>query len=137
MHVHISEVVSFSACIYRPYLWPQTQLSTSKGTALCSTFSDDDSPLPNNKKLNLSASARERRNEELRRLSRSDDVVIGKTSAKADAKDYALDPARTEAEYRRDCDEDYANPDDLSHDNLDSSWTDANFALAPIRSGTA
>ena len=45
--------------------------------------------------------------------------------------------ARNEAEYRRDCDEDYANPDDLSHDNLDSSWTDANFALAPIRSGTA
>ena len=69
---------------------------------MCSTFSDDDSPLPNNnknKKINLSASARERRNEELRRLSRSDDVVIGKTSARADAKDYALDPDRTEAEY--------------------------------------
>ena len=76
---------------------------------MCSTFSDDDnqsssnsnssSSSSNSKKLNLSASARERRNEELRRLSRSDDVVIGKTSAKADAKDYALDPDRTESEY--------------------------------------
>ena len=72
---------------------------------MCSTFSDDDSPSSNSssknnkKNLNLSASARERRNEELRRLTRSDDVVIGKTSAKADANDYALDPDRTESEY--------------------------------------
>ena len=75
MHVHILEVVSFSACTYRSYLSQKTNIGTSiRSTALCSTFSDGDSPSSNSssknnkKNLNLSASARERQNEELRRL---------------------------------------------------------------------
>jgi len=48
---------------------------------------------------NLSASSRERRNEDLRRLSRRDEVVIGKTSARPDARDYDLDPSETERQW--------------------------------------
>jgi len=53
------------------------------------------------KKKNLSASERERRDEERRRRERKEDVVIGKTSAKKGAKDFALDPKGTEQEYLR------------------------------------
>jgi len=100
----ISDVLSFSSCNHRPYISAQTKTSTitRSTTALSSSADDSNSPAnssSNNNKLNLSASARERRNEELRRASRSDEVVIGKTSAKADAKDYALDPDLTEREW--------------------------------------
>jgi len=50
---------------------------------------------------NLSSSDRERRDEENRRKKRKDDVVIGKTSAKKGATDYALDPEATEQEFLR------------------------------------
>jgi hypothetical protein len=52
-------------------------------------------------KKNISASDRERRDEEQRRSERKEDVVIGKTSAKKGASDYALDPKATEQEYLR------------------------------------
>lgn len=95
------EVLAFSTHNGRPYLLKHTTRPITS-TALRSSSSDDDgnsNNLPDNNKLNLSTSARERRNEELRRLSRTDDVVIGKTSAKANAKDYALDPDQTEREW--------------------------------------
>jgi tetratricopeptide (TPR) repeat protein len=52
-------------------------------------------------KKNLSASDRERRDEEKRRLDRANDVIVGKTSALAGAKDYAIDPKSTEEEWMR------------------------------------
>ena len=52
-------------------------------------------------KDNLSASSRARREEDERRLQRKDDVVIGKTSAKRGAKDFALDPKSTEEKWMR------------------------------------
>lgn len=45
---------------------------------------------------NLSAAGKERRDEDARRQIRKTDVVIGKTSAVAGAKDYPLDPKSTE-----------------------------------------
>jgi hypothetical protein len=59
------------------------------------------SPLYAGSKKNLSASDKERRNEETRRNTRREDVVIGKTSAKKGEKDYAIDPKVTEEEYLR------------------------------------
>jgi len=53
------------------------------------------------KNKNLSNSNRGRREEDRRRKERKDDVVIGKTSAKRDAKDYPIDPEATEREYLR------------------------------------
>ena len=53
------------------------------------------------KNENLSNSNRGRREEDRRRKERKDDVVIGKTSAKRDAKDYPIDPEATEREYLR------------------------------------
>jgi len=50
-------------------------------------------------KKDLSASERERRDEENRRRMRQDDVVIGKTSAKKGEKDCALDPQATQQEF--------------------------------------
>jgi hypothetical protein len=50
---------------------------------------------------NLSASDRERRDEENRRLKRKDDVIIGKTSAKQGEKDFYIDPKATEQEWLR------------------------------------
>jgi len=44
----------------------------------------------------LSAAARERREEERRRVDRINDAVIGKTSAKKGAKDFAIDPTVTQ-----------------------------------------
>jgi hypothetical protein len=44
---------------------------------------------------NLSAAAKERREEERRRAQRLNDAIIGQTSAKKGAKDYAIDPSRT------------------------------------------
>jgi len=100
----LPKVFAFSAAKFSPYLLqPVRQVTTT--TTLCFSSSDGgdkDKPSPdgnNKKKLNLSTSARERRDEDLRRLSRADDVVIGKTSAKANAKDYALDPDQTEREW--------------------------------------
>lgn len=54
-----------------------------------------------NPRNSLSASAKERRDEEKRRLERKADVVIGKTSAKQDAQDFQLSPKRTEEEWMR------------------------------------
>lgn len=48
-----------------------------------------------------SAAAQARRAEEQRRAERAQDVVIGQTSAKRGAKDFALDPVATEAEWLR------------------------------------
>ena len=55
----------------------------------------------NPKKKNLSASEQARRDEEKRRRARKDDVVIGKTSAKSGAQDYALDVEATQQEWMR------------------------------------
>jgi hypothetical protein len=44
----------------------------------------------------LSAAVRERREEERRRVDRINDAVIGKTSAKKGAKDFAIDPIVTQ-----------------------------------------
>ena len=52
-------------------------------------------------KKNLSASERERRDEENRRRSRKDEVVPGTTSAKPGEKDFELDPKATELEFLR------------------------------------
>lgn len=52
-------------------------------------------------KKNVSASERERRDEEKRRQERKDDVAIGKTSAKKGEKDYPLDPKATEEQWLR------------------------------------
>ena len=51
------------------------------------------------KNKNLSNSEQGRRDEDRRRNERKDDVVIGKTSAKAGASDYAIDPEATEREF--------------------------------------
>jgi hypothetical protein len=59
------------------------------------------SPLYAGSKKNLSLSDKERRDEETRRNTRKDDVVIGKTSAKRGESDYAIDPKITEEEYLR------------------------------------
>ena len=53
------------------------------------------------KKQNLSASSRARREEDERRLERKDDVVIGKTSAKRGASDFALNPKSTEEQWMK------------------------------------
>jgi hypothetical protein len=53
------------------------------------------------KKKDLSAAGRERRDEENRKRERTDDVVIGRTSAKRGEKDYQLDPKATEEEWVR------------------------------------
>lgn len=55
----------------------------------------------NERKNNLSASAKERREEEKRRIDRKTDVVIGKTSAKPEAQDFQLNPKGTEEEWMR------------------------------------
>lgn len=52
-------------------------------------------------KKNLSASSKEKRQEEKRRLERKTDVVIGKTSAKPEAQDLPLNPKSTEEEWMR------------------------------------
>jgi len=52
-------------------------------------------------KRDLFAAERERRDEERRRQERSQDVVIGKTSALQDASDFALNVQATEAEWMR------------------------------------
>jgi hypothetical protein len=52
-------------------------------------------------KRDLSASERERRDEERRRLERAEDVVIGKTSALPGASDYELNVKATEEEWFR------------------------------------
>ena len=52
-------------------------------------------------KKNLSASERERRDEENRRRARKDEVVPGTTSAKPGEKDFDLDPKATELEWLR------------------------------------
>jgi tetratricopeptide (TPR) repeat protein len=49
----------------------------------------------------LTASQQERREEETRRKERSSDVVIGKTSAKTNARDYPIDPKSTQELYLR------------------------------------
>jgi hypothetical protein len=49
----------------------------------------------------LSAAERERREEEKRRRERAGDVVIGKTSAIKDAKDYSFEISATEEEWMR------------------------------------
>lgn len=54
-----------------------------------------------NKHKNLSASSKEKREEEKRRLERKTDVVIGKTSAKPEARDYPLNIKSTEEEWMR------------------------------------
>lgn len=54
-----------------------------------------------NRRKNLSASEWARREEEKRRRQRAGDVVIGKTSAIPDAKDYVIDPKSTEQEWMR------------------------------------
>jgi len=50
---------------------------------------------------NLSASSKERREEEKRRLERKADVVIGKTSAKPEAQNFQLNPTATQEEWMR------------------------------------
>lgn len=52
-------------------------------------------------KKTSTASERERRDEERRRQDRAQDVVIGKTSARADASDFSLDVHATEEEWMR------------------------------------
>jgi hypothetical protein len=52
-------------------------------------------------KKSLSASAKERREEEKRRLERKADVVIGKTSARPEAQDYQINSKATEQEWMR------------------------------------
>jgi tetratricopeptide (TPR) repeat protein len=47
----------------------------------------------------MSAAGKERRDEDKRRKNRKSDVIIGKTSAKAGAKDFALNPQSTELEW--------------------------------------
>ncbi|KAL7558095.1 hypothetical protein ACA910_020045 [Epithemia clementina (nom. ined.)] len=49
----------------------------------------------------LTAAEKERRDEDQRRNERAHDVVIGKTSAKRDERDYALDVSATEQEWMR------------------------------------
>lgn len=56
---------------------------------------DDDS------NSSMSNSERERREENQRRKQRQGDVVIGKTSARRDEKDYAIDPKATEEQFLR------------------------------------
>jgi hypothetical protein len=53
------------------------------------------------KKAELTAAGQARRDEEQRRRKRRNDVVIGKTSALRDAKDFAVNPAETEKEWMR------------------------------------
>lgn len=57
----------------------------------------------------LSAAARERREEERRRVDRMHDAVIGKTSAKKGAKDFAIDPTVTERQL-------YTNANDMERE---------------------
>jgi hypothetical protein len=59
------------------------------------------SPLHAGSKKNLSAADKERRDEEMRRNTRRDDVIIGKTSAKKGESDYPIDSKVTEEEYLR------------------------------------
>ena len=53
------------------------------------------------KKKDLSTAGRERRDEENRKRERTEDVIIGRTSAKRGEKDYQLDPKATEEEWVR------------------------------------
>ena len=53
------------------------------------------------KNKNLSAAAQERRKEEQRKQDRKRDVVIGKTSAVPNAKDYPVDPSSTQELFLR------------------------------------
>ena len=55
----------------------------------------------NDRNNKLKASELEQREEAKRKRERANDVVIGKTSAKPDAKDYGLDPKATENEFLR------------------------------------
>lgn len=50
---------------------------------------------------NLSASDKERREEEKRRMARVEDVVVGKTSALLGASDYILNPSATQEQWNR------------------------------------
>ena len=89
----------------------------------------------------LTASERERRDEEQRRQDRASDVVIGKTSAISGESDYALDISATEEEWMRQAtnveQEIYRKTEKgmkhLKMLNLEESWTafDRVFQLRP------
>jgi len=74
---------------------------TTTALSMSSSSSSDGSNFNDNNYNKLTASERARREEELGRKARKDDVVIGKTSAKLGQRDYELDVSATEQEYLR------------------------------------
>ena len=85
-----------------PSIIPQQNSRYSQSSSLLHSSSSSNggsNDKNKNNKKNLTNAERERREEEMRRKERKNDVVINKTSAKKDAKDYPIDPQATTEQY--------------------------------------